>query len=89
MPNIPKTRAIGRQIYTLIGTRPYFRSDGSETVILVWQTWCAECGELMVTTTSQSGKFHPNRRCAKHKRGRRRVGKIAQPLLHGTRLNDY
>jgi len=57
------------QEYEMIGTEPYIRRDGTETLLVVWRSHCATCGKpFELRTPKESSKFDPNRRCQKHKR---------------------
>lgn len=62
------------QRYVCSGFRPHTKRDGSATTLAVWQSHCAECGELFEFTapTRTLRPFMPNRRCADHKRPGRR-----------------
>lgn len=77
---------IDRQRYDLIATEPYVRKDGTETVLLVWQTECAQCSEPFLFRTGLT-VHSVGRRCQKHKRpgvrpgGKRRHQPIADTVV--------
>lgn len=64
------------QLYRRIGSKPHIRRDGSETrrdgsetKLAIWESRCAECGEMFKFTSPALAKvFWPNRRCFKHRR---------------------
>ena len=57
------------QVYKLARTEPYTRRDGSQTMLTVWRSHCADCGEVFeLRTPTASSRFEPNRRCRNHKR---------------------
>jgi hypothetical protein len=62
------------QRYVVAGWFKRQRRDGTEAIILRWESRCAECGELFqFTAPVASPTFQPNRRCQKHKRPGQRV----------------
>ena len=68
-------RTFRGQTYRLVGSFVRARKrDGSEATILIWQSFCAQCGDsFTITTPAASSKFQPNRRCQVHKRPGQRV----------------
>jgi hypothetical protein len=57
------------QRYDFEGIEPHTRRDGTLTLLAVWVSFCAECGEpFRFRTPLRAGRFQPNRRCAAHKR---------------------
>jgi hypothetical protein len=56
------------QPYELTAIRPYQRRDGRDTLILVWNTKCFQCGAPFETATPQRGLKFPTRRCPLHVR---------------------
>lgn len=56
------------QRYDLAGIEPHTRKDGSDTLLAVWASHCAKCGEpFTFRAPLRAGQFQPNRRCAAHK----------------------
>ena len=67
-------RTYSGQEYTCVGVEPYRRRDGTETMLLVWQSHCAKCGEPFQCRTPVAAKvFAPSRRCGEHKQPGKRV----------------
>jgi hypothetical protein len=66
----PVTRRISdRQLYTLVASEPFIRRDGRQTVLAIWQSHCAQCGQCFeFKRPTRAVKFQPNRRCQLHKR---------------------
>lgn len=59
------------QMYRPLCCRPYLKRDGTEVVLVDWQTDCPECGDGFVCSTTAVFRA-PNRRCiACRKRGRK------------------
>jgi len=57
------------QRYWVADTFMRARKDGTQAVILIWASHCADCGEeFRCSTPAAAAKWQPNRRCAKHKR---------------------
>ncbi len=57
------------QVYSLVGTVPHTRRDGSPTTLAVWQSHCADCGAAFrFTLPAFVQQFSPNRRCGLHAR---------------------
>lgn len=56
------------QGYVCVAVSPHTRRDGSPTVLLGWESECAECGETFSFKTPNTGKFEPNRRCQAHRK---------------------
>jgi hypothetical protein len=54
------------QRYVLIDVRQLVRKDGQPTVVLSWQSHCADCGKPFVTTSGLTIS-NVNRRCDVHK----------------------
>lgn len=62
------------QLYWVADTFMRARKNGTLAVILIWASQCADCGEeLRFSWPAAAAKFHPNRRCDKHKRPGKRV----------------
>ncbi len=69
--------------YTYVGTEPYTRRDGTETVLQVWDAKCADCGAPFMTK-SVAKTVAMNKRCQKCKKpgvavtkaGKARVGRF-------------
>lgn len=62
------------QRYVEVDRRLRSRRDGSQSVLIVWQSLCPVCGEpFKFTTPERAEKFQPNRRCQVHKRPGHRV----------------
>jgi len=61
----PVTRRISdRQLYTLVASEPFIRRDGRQTVLAIWQSHCAQCGQCFeFKRPTRAVKFQPNRRC--------------------------
>ncbi len=57
-----------RQKYVCTAVSPYTRRDGTQSALLVWESRCAECGEVFTFKTPNGEKFEPNRRCQEHRR---------------------
>jgi hypothetical protein len=53
------------QSYTLIRIKPYERKDGRMSVVLVWQSRCAECGKSFEASTGRNPSSW-KRRCPEH-----------------------
>jgi hypothetical protein len=55
---------------------PYVKRDGTATSLAVWETNCADCGEVftIMSTARRKSLWHPNRRCAKCHRPGAAVG---------------
>lgn len=66
-PPIGLALDINGQRYDLVEHRPHRKRDGSETILLVWQTECSTCGEGF-TTASPSTGLPSGRRCLEHHR---------------------
>nr|ANC67865.1 hypothetical protein [Xanthobacter autotrophicus] len=56
------------QKYQYLGQEPHTRRDGSETLLSVWETRCAECGRPFQLRTMLLGRGGPTRRCEQHRR---------------------
>lgn len=56
------------QTYQCVEVEPYTRRDGTESVVLVWETACADCGRTFSFTTPNRRWFSPSRRCQSHRR---------------------
>ncbi len=56
------------QKYLCTAVSPYTRRDGTQSALLVWESQCAECGEVFTFKTPNGEKFEPNRRCQEHRR---------------------
>ena len=78
-PNPGTTLHIDEQSYELIGSRPYVRKDGGQSILLDWETACPGCGTAFRISTSLK-PVAIKRRCAackqqgrpvKGKRGRK------------------
>lgn len=59
------------QSYTLIRSEPYTRRDGGQTVLLIWETACATCGQNFTFGAANRELKYPNRNCPTHSRKRR------------------
>lgn len=67
------------QFYRLIDNEPHTCRDGRETLLGLWETECAVCGEsFLFRIPLRASRFEPNRRCQKHKRPGHRVKGAAQ-----------
>ena len=56
------------QRFELVRTDPYVRRDGSVVDLLVWRSWCAECGDEYFVRTSSTAQGGVVRRCGQHRR---------------------
>ena len=73
------------QRYEVVSLEPYVRKDGTTSILIVWQTWCAETGLPFTIKTGLAAKS-VNRRCEKHAKpskavtaaGRNRLRKFFQ-----------
>ncbi|MHA6905465.1 hypothetical protein JK151_08935 [Ralstonia syzygii subsp. celebesensis] len=68
--NQQKAMPDGR-VWRRIGTEPYIRKDGSETVLVVWETGCAVCGTLIQIRTPvdfSTTKAFLRKHCDAHKK---------------------
>jgi hypothetical protein len=82
-PKAGKTIKVEDQVYRLIGSAPYAKAEGELSVILTWESQCAECGETFTTTSALITKYL-SRRCRKHRKAGRPVtkkSKIRRPHL--------
>ena len=66
-PKAGKTIKVEGQVYRLIGSSPYEKAEGELSVILTWESRCAECGDTFTTTSALITKYL-NRRCSKHRK---------------------
>ena len=64
-PDIGTIPMLDAQRYEVIGIEPYIRADGSASILIVWQAWCAETGHPFTLKTGLVAKGI-NRRCKKH-----------------------
>lgn len=72
----PEPRNYRGQEYRPFCIRTHRRKDGNETLLAIWESECATCGEpFTVATPMFAAKFTPNRRCQRHKRPGQRVGR--------------
>lgn len=58
----------GGQIYSFVWTEPHRRQDGTETMLRVYRSGCARCGQPFEVRISMIGHRWLNRRCVKHHR---------------------
>jgi hypothetical protein len=57
------------QPYWRAGHRNHTTRDGRETILDVWRSFCAECGEPFHSAQpSGSERFEPARRCETHRK---------------------
>lgn len=62
------------QHYRLIDEEPHVCRDGRHTLLGLWESECAECGEpFLFHIPLRAKRFQPNRRCQRHKRPGARV----------------
>ena len=67
-----KTTAIGAllmkegQRYELVAVKGHIRKDGTPTILLSWQSHCADCGSAFKIVTGLRVKGSVNRRCPLH-----------------------
>jgi hypothetical protein len=54
------------QPYLLMGIEPYRRRDGKPSRVLLWRSWCAECGETFDFKAPHRKLRDPSRRCQLH-----------------------
>jgi len=71
--------AIQEQEYVLYDSEPYTRADGSSTILLVWQSHCASCGDEFFISTPLGFTTGQSRRCEKHREPGKKVRKVAAP----------
>ena len=69
------------QEYQFTGLRQHEKANGEWTAVLVFRSWCAECGaEFECTATQRSlEKGALSRRCNEHKRPGVRVRRKPEP----------
>ncbi len=68
----------GPHSYKLLREEPYTRKmDGVETVLLVWEGHCADCGEAFETKTPKDNTHADQmvRRCEIHRHPGKRAGR--------------
>lgn len=58
----------GGRIYSWVRTEPYRRVDGTESILRVFNSTCARCGEPFEVRMGRAIPKALNRRCAKHRR---------------------
>lgn len=68
---------LDEQAFELIGSKPHLRKDGAETVLLIWRTACAECGDPFECPSPlvTSGL---TRRCIEHSQPGKPVGRTGK-----------
>lgn len=82
-PRVGKIIKIDGQRYVLVEHRLHYRKrDGEPTVILNWESQCADCGATFETTTPLTTPYI-TRRCKKHRKPGRPV---AYARLSNTRM---
>lgn len=57
---------INGQRFSVTAHQPYVRKDGQDSVVVVWQSRCLDCGEP-IEERIWWGKWPDTRRCAAHK----------------------
>jgi len=60
------------QSYRLVGSKPYTRLDGAQTMVLIWESACAACGDTFIFTAANRALKYPNRNCPNHHTRRQR-----------------
>jgi hypothetical protein len=55
--------SIDDQIYTYVGSEPHTRRDGTQTLLMRWETHCPDCSTVFVTTTPRIVRQIRRRRC--------------------------
>ena len=65
---IGETREHKGQEYLCLAVSPYTRRDGTQSLLLVWESKCAECGDTFAFKTPNRERFEPNRRCQAHRK---------------------
>lgn len=82
-PRVGKVITFDDQRYVLVEHRLHYRKqDGEPTVILAWESQCADCGAPFATTTPLKVPYI-TRRCKKH----RKLGRpMADTKASNTRL---
>ena len=65
------------QRYVVVDSRPYRRTDGTPTTLIVWRSHCSDCGQPFELTTPLVTKW-PNRRCPAHHAPGRAVAAAAR-----------
>lgn len=70
----PEPRVYRDQLCRPVYVRPHTCQDGRRTLLAVWESQCAHCGETFTFSTPlRAGKFQPNRLCRQHRRPGARV----------------
>lgn len=67
-PEIGTRFALGGQEYIFSGHEPYQRSDGTDSSLLIWDTFCADCSEPFAIRTPLGFTTGQARRCKEHRR---------------------
>jgi hypothetical protein len=65
----------GMRVFQLVGTRPYRRRDGTETILKVWEGRCVICGapfEVATPENATGSKSFEMTTCQVHRRARQR-----------------
>lgn len=73
IPTVGTTVSIDGQVYEVRGTEPHTKQDGSETVLLVLETLCADCGQAMVARSTLRSNGY-SRRCSD-------CAKVGKPVI--------
>jgi hypothetical protein len=74
---VPMQRLHKGQVYHLIDEEPHICRDGRETLLGIWESHCADCGQSFLFRVPLRAKhFWPNRRCRRCKRPGVRAGEV-------------